>query len=100
MCDDDGQGSALAGSRYASLRRGDPPFSAHPLTRGKLAIVNRTGQQLAAVAAAGGAALTYPLLSVASADGWVAGIPVLYVYLFTVWAVLIGAMALIVERRR
>jgi hypothetical protein len=62
--------------------------------------VNRTGQQLAAVAAAGAAALTYPVLSIASTSGLVAGIPVLYVYLFAVWAALIGAMALIVERRR
>jgi hypothetical protein len=68
--------------------------------RGLLAIVNRTGQQLAAVAAAGGVALTYPVLSIASAEGWLAGIPILYVYVFAVWVALIGAMALIVERRR
>jgi hypothetical protein len=35
-----------------------------------------------------------------TATGWLGGIPVLFVYLFSVWAALIGAMALIVERRR
>jgi hypothetical protein len=69
-------------------------------SRGKLAIVNRTGQQLAAVAAAGAVALGYPVLSIASREGWLGGIPVLFVYLFSVWAALNGAMALIVERRR
>lgn len=62
--------------------------------------MNRTGQQLAALAVAGLFALTYPVLSIASRDGWLVGIPVLYLYLFAVWATLIGAMAVLIERRR
>lgn len=62
--------------------------------------VDRVGQRLAAVAAAGAVALSYPVLAAADVDGRMVGIPVLYVYLFAVWAVLIGSLALVIERRR
>ena len=41
----------------------------------------------------------YPLLSLFASDSRLWGIPLVYVYLFVAWAVLIGAMALIIERR-
>lgn len=41
---------------------------------------------------------SYPLLSLFNFDGAIAGIPVLYAYLFCVWAALIALMALVVER--
>ena len=41
----------------------------------------------------------YPLLSLFASDMRIWGIPLIYVYLFAAWTVLIGAMALIVERR-
>ena len=43
---------------------------------------------------------SYPLLSLANTDGMVLGIPALYVYLFTSWALFIGLAALIVSRSR
>jgi hypothetical protein len=61
--------------------------------------VNRVGQRLLAATAAGAAAFNYPLLAAAEVDGRVVGVPVLYVYLFTAWTVMIAAMALIIERR-
>lgn len=60
--------------------------------------MNRTGQRLLAVTVAGGGALSYPMLAAATVEGRVAGIPILYVYLFVVWSVVIAAMALVIER--
>jgi hypothetical protein len=42
----------------------------------------------------------YPLMSLASSDTTLFGIPVLYLYLFGSWALIVGTMALIIERRR
>lgn len=41
----------------------------------------------------------YPLLSLFAGQGEIFGVPLLYAYVFTVWALLIGLMALVVERR-
>jgi hypothetical protein len=60
--------------------------------------MDRRGQRLAAVFLLGVVLFNYPLLSVIASGGAVFGIPVLYVYLFTAWAALIGLMALVVER--
>jgi hypothetical protein len=62
--------------------------------------LSRTGQRLVAIAAVGFVALTYPVMSVANTNGRIVGIPTLYVYIFLVWAALIGVSALIIERRR
>ena len=40
----------------------------------------------------------YPILALFNVPGAVLGIPVLYAYIFTVWALLIALMALVVER--
>lgn len=59
----------------------------------------RIGERLVGVALAGAVALNYPLLYLFSGAGTVFGIPSLYLYLFLVWAALIGLMAAIMRRR-
>ncbi len=44
--------------------------------------------------------LSPPLLAIFNGPGWLFGIPLLYIYLFTVWGVLIGLTALASERWR
>lgn len=48
----------------------------------------------------GAAAFNAPILSIFSADAFVFGIPVLYVYLFAVWTAMIALMALTARRSR
>jgi hypothetical protein len=55
------------------------------------------GQQLIALFLVGCLFFNYPLLALFSQDGLVAGIPLLYVYIFITWAVLIGLLATIIE---
>jgi len=57
------------------------------------------GQRLVALFLLGFLLLNYPLLNLFASAGQVLGIPVLYAYVFTVWALLIGLMALVVEKR-
>jgi hypothetical protein len=59
---------------------------------------SKTGQWLFAIFAMGVAALNYPLLSLFAVPAHVAGVPLLYVYVFGGWALLIAIMALVVER--
>lgn len=56
------------------------------------------GQQLIALFLVGCLLFNYPLLALFSRDGLVWGIPLLYVYIFITWAVLIGLLAVIIER--
>ncbi len=56
------------------------------------------GQQLIALFLAGCLLFNYPLLALFSQDGLIWGIPLLYVYIFATWAVLIGLLAVIIER--
>jgi hypothetical protein len=53
-----------------------------------------TAQRLAALFIAGWLLFNYPLLALFGRLGTVAGIPALYLYLFSVWAALIGLVAL------
>jgi hypothetical protein len=55
------------------------------------------GARLIATAAVGFVALGSPLLSVADSDERVLGVPVLYAYLFGVWALVIALVALAVR---
>jgi hypothetical protein len=55
-------------------------------------------QQLTALFLAGCLLFNYPLLSIFSQEGLIWGVPVLYVYIFTAWAALIGLMAIVIER--
>ena len=56
------------------------------------------GQRLAALFLLGWLLFNYPVMSIFATTSVIAGIPVLYVYLFGVWAALIALMALVVER--
>ena len=58
------------------------------------------GQRLVALFLLGVMLLNYPLLNLFVAPTQVLGIPVLYAYVFVVWALLIGLMALVVEKRK
>ena len=57
------------------------------------------GQRLAALFLLGFLLLNYPLLDLFVGPSLVLGIPVLYAYVFIVWVLLIGLMALAVEKR-
>jgi hypothetical protein len=58
------------------------------------------GQRLAALFLLGALLFNYPLLAVFNRAAYVFGIPVLYAYIFFSWALLIGLLALVVERSR
>ena len=60
---------------------------------------DQRGQRLAALFLLGVLLFNYPLLQLFARDGLVFGVPLLYCYVFCAWAVLIGLMALVVERR-
>jgi hypothetical protein len=57
------------------------------------------GQRLVALFLLGCLLFNYPLLSLFASEIRIWGIPLVYVYLFSAWAILIAAMALIIERR-
>ena len=48
----------------------------------------------------GGLLFNYPLLAVFNVAGEAFGIPALYVYIFVAWALMIGLLAIVVERSR
>ena len=60
--------------------------------------VEQRAQRLAALFLLGCLLFNYPLLQLFARDGAIAGIPLLYCYVFSAWAALIGLMALVVER--
>jgi hypothetical protein len=55
-------------------------------------------QRLIALFVLGCLLFSFPLLSLFNTGGTVFGIPVLYAWLFGVWAALIAVMVLVVER--
>ena len=57
------------------------------------------GRRLVVVFLLGIVLLNCPVLALFSREEMVAGVPLLYVYLFAAWLALIAAMALIVRRR-
>jgi len=57
------------------------------------------GQRLVALFLCGCLLFNYPILSLFAGQGVIAGIPLLYAYVFTTWALLIALMAVVVERR-
>lgn len=57
-----------------------------------------TGQRLVAIVLLGCVLFNYPVLSLFSKPGALFGIPLLYLYIFVVWAVLIGLIAWVIER--
>ena len=58
------------------------------------------GQRLTALFLAGCLLFNYPLLQVFSVDGFLWGIPILYIYIFTAWLAVIGLVAVIIEVRK
>jgi hypothetical protein len=58
-----------------------------------------TDQRLVAIVLLGCVLFNYPVLSLFSKPGALFGIPLLYFYIFAVWALLIGLMAYVSERR-
>lgn len=60
----------------------------------------RSAQRLAAVFLTGCILLSHPILSLFGRPANIAGVPILYVYVFAIWASLIGVMALIITRTR
>ena len=56
------------------------------------------GPRLVALFLLGLLLFNYPLLSLFERSGDVLGIPILYAYVFLVWAVLIALMALVIEK--
>jgi len=58
------------------------------------------GPRLVALFLLGCLLFNYPLLHLVSDPGEVLGIPLLYAYIFAVWALFIALMAVVVERTR
>ncbi|MCL7489671.1 MAG: hypothetical protein M8357_16005 [Desulfobulbaceae bacterium] len=61
--------------------------------------VKRRNERLVVLLVLGFIALNYPLLSLFSKVRLFFGIPVLYLYIFTVWSLFILCMALVLEKR-
>jgi len=59
---------------------------------------NLKGQRLVALFLLGGLLFNYPLLAVFNVAGEAFGIPALYVYIFLAWALMIGLLAIVIER--
>ncbi len=58
-----------------------------------------SGQRLVTLFLAGMVLFNFPLLSLFDrAAPTLGGVPLLYVYVFLVWAILVGGMALMIER--
>ena len=57
------------------------------------------GPRLVAVFLLGWLLLNYPLLDLFENPGEILGIPVLFAYVFAMWALLIALMALVLEMR-
>ena len=56
-------------------------------------------QRLAALFALGALLFNYPLLALFNRAVVVAGVPLLYLYVFLAWALLITLLALVVEKK-
>ncbi|MFO1317086.1 MAG: hypothetical protein U1F58_15945 [Burkholderiales bacterium] len=59
-----------------------------------------SGQRLVALFLLGTLAFNYPLVALFDRAVLAFGVPVLYVYVFSCWALLIALLALVVERGR
>jgi hypothetical protein len=59
-----------------------------------------TGQRLVAVFLLGCVLFNYPLLSLFNKPWEIFDVPLLYIYIFGAWALLIGVMAYVIETRR
>jgi len=57
-------------------------------------------ERIVALALLAALLFNYPLLSLFARDGWVFGLPVLYVYLFSCWLLVLLLTGLVLRRRR
>ncbi len=57
------------------------------------------GQKVTALFLVGCLLFSYPILHIFNRDGFMLGIPILYIYTFTSWAALIGLTIIIIETR-
>jgi hypothetical protein len=60
---------------------------------------NIKAQRLTALFMLGAALFNYPLLALFNRPGWVFGVPVLYVYVFAAWLLLIALLTLVIEKK-
>lgn len=60
---------------------------------------NVKGQRLAALFLLGNILFNYPLLALFNQPATIAGIPLLYLYVFGAWGLLIALLAFTVEKR-
>ncbi|GAB3543769.1 hypothetical protein GCM10027343_17730 [Noviherbaspirillum agri] len=60
---------------------------------------NAKGQRLVAIFLLGNLLFNYPLLALFNRPDSLFGIPVLYLYIFGAWALLIALLAYVVEKR-
>jgi hypothetical protein len=58
------------------------------------------GDRLIALFLLGVLMLTPPMLAIFNVDHLILGIPILYLYLFGAWILLVGVLALVLRRRR
>lgn len=58
-----------------------------------------TGQRLVAIFLLGCVMFNYPLIALFNKSAKVFDIPLLYFYIFSIWVLLIGLMAWVIERR-
>jgi hypothetical protein len=79
----------------SATRRGATRGGGHPMFRSAV-----KGQRLVVVFLLGVVLFNYPLLALFNRTASVVGIPVVYVYIFGAWALLIGLAALVIERSR
>jgi len=77
----------------------ESPQTAPRRNGARMAESRRTGERLVALLISGFVLLNFPLLSLLRGGGLVAGVPVLYIYLFLVWVGLAGATALVLRGR-
>lgn len=61
---------------------------------------DRSGERLVATFVLGWVLLNYPVLSLFARSRSVGGIPLLYLWVFAVWVLVIVVMALVIESRR
>ncbi|HZO00436.1 MAG TPA: hypothetical protein VFB93_04500 [Burkholderiales bacterium] len=62
--------------------------------------IDGKGERLIALCMLGCVLFNFPILALFNVPGALFGVPVLYAYIFIAWALLIGLMAWVVEKRK